>query len=92
MTDKIVNAHIEVENESVKQNVMNNIDNLKNSLAQSGVQLNTVNVNLPGYEQKSPKQMQPKKKAFSGTDEENIEETKQSDGRQRGYSTYEYVI
>jgi hypothetical protein len=93
MADKVVNANIEVENENVKKAVLNNIENLKNSLAQEGVQLNSVNVNLPGYEQKNPKQAQPKRKASSGYNEdETVDEAKNRDVKNRGYNTYEYVI
>lgn len=93
MTEKMVSANIEVENENVKKAVLNNLDNLKNSLAQNGVQLNSVNVNLPGYEQKNPKQMQPKKRQFAGFDEEEIiDESKAQNSKSWGYNTYEYVI
>jgi len=93
MTEKMVSANIEVENENVKKAVLNNLDNLKNSLAQNGVQLNSVNVNLPGYEQKNPKQMQPKKRQFTGFDEEEIiDESKAQNSKSWGYNTYEYVI
>lgn len=92
MTDKVVNARIEVENENVKQAVINNIDNLKNTLAQNGVQLNSVNVNLPGYEQKNSKQMQPKKKQDANFSDDEIEEAKNANNKSWGYNTYEYVI
>lgn len=92
MTDKLVNAHIEVENQSVKNAVMNNIDNLKASLAQNGVELNSVNVSLPGYEQKNQKQMQPRKKQSANLGNDDLEEAKLQGAKSWGYNTYEYVI
>jgi|GEM_PF-2450460 len=92
VTGKTVNARIEVENENVRQTVLHNMNNLKASLSQSGVQLSSVNVSLPGYDQKNQKQAQAKKKQYGSYREEETEESSVNNGTKRGYNTYEYVI
>ncbi len=88
-------ANIEVENENVKQLIQNNIEQLKNSLQSSGIQLNNVNVSLSSYEQKSLKNPINKKKSSVKSvyaKDSAIEEVKSSSKKMMGYNTYDYLI
>ncbi|MEJ5350766.1 MAG: flagellar hook-length control protein FliK [Melioribacteraceae bacterium] len=88
-------ANIEVENEQVKQLIQNNIEQLKNSLQSSGIQLNDVNVSLSNYEQKSLRNSNNRKKSYSKSygKEINVENSKApSTKKLMGYNTYDYLI
>ena len=88
-------ANIEVENEQVKQLIQNNIEQLKNSLQSSGIQLNDVNVSLGNYEQKSLRNSNVRKKSYSKTygKEIKVENSKApSTKKLMGYNTYDYLI
>lgn len=88
-------ANIEVENEQIKQFIQGNIEQLKNSLQASGIQLNDVNVSLGNYEQKSLRQANQKKKAYSKSayGQVKIENTKTSSSKKlMGYNTYDFLI
>jgi flagellar hook-length control protein FliK len=91
-TEQIVKASIEVENESVLQAVQTNIDQLKLSLAQSGIQVAAVNVSLAGNDNKAHKSSDSKRKLSEGGSELAVEE--KNDERlfkKYGYNTYEYL-
>ncbi|MDH7604715.1 MAG: flagellar hook-length control protein FliK [Melioribacter sp.] len=88
-------ANIEVENEQVKLLIQNNIEQLKNSLQSSGIQLNDVNVSLGNYEQKSLRNSNIKKKSYSKSysKEIKVENPKApSTKKLMGYNTYDYLI
>lgn len=91
VTDSLMHASIEVENEAAKKVVESNINQLYTTLNQNGVQVQSLNISLAGYEQKQNKP-QPQKKKFSGmSDEPEIEEKNPADEKQLGYNTYEYL-
>ncbi|MEG8945595.1 flagellar hook-length control protein FliK [Rosettibacter firmus] len=90
-----LHARFEVENEQAKQLIQNNIEQLKNSLQSSGIQLNDVNVSLGSYEQKSLRNAYAKKKSYSKSygKEIKVENTKTSSTKKMmGYNTYDYLI
>ena len=93
MVDKMVHAKIEVENDNVKQIVQSQLDNLKSSLNQNGVQLNAINVSLSNSEQKSNKAFEPKKKQFYADKTAKIDETAQQPAKikKMGYNTYDFI-
>jgi flagellar hook-length control protein FliK len=90
ITDNIVSANIEVENESVKSIVQNNSENLRNSLMQQGLQLNSLNISLSSNEQKAGKSSVSKKKQAILSKIDEKESRKVS--KNLGYNTYEYLI
>lgn len=93
VTNNIVHARVEVENEAAKQMVQSNLDALKHSLNLSGLQLSTVDVSLSGGQQKSFKSYGPKKKFnYTGKNTKISEEPDTSASRNMGYNTYEYLI
>ncbi len=88
-------ANIEVDNEQAKQLIQNNIEQLKNSLQSSGIQLNDVNVSLGNYEQKSLRNSNIRKKSYSKSynKEIKVENSKApSTKKLMGYNTYDYLI
>jgi len=91
--ENTVNANIEVESESIRQVVQNNIDVLKQNLIQSGVVVASVNINLAGHEQRSSRTYEQKKKFNSGEGDSKIDKKKGIDKRLRsmGYNTYEFL-
>ena len=93
VVDKAVHANIEVENESVKQAVQNNINNLKQSLNLNGLQLSNVSVSLSGGESKSNKAFAQKKKANQNLYNKKIDSAGDiTASKSLGYNTYEYLI
>jgi flagellar hook-length control protein FliK len=89
--DKIVNADIEVENESVKQTVLQNSEVLRTSLYQQGIQLASLNINL-NSENKSHGNTAQRKKQSSAKGEIESSKSQIKHPRNMGYNTYEYVI
>jgi flagellar hook-length control protein FliK len=91
--DSVMNTSIEVENESVRQVVQNNMDNLRQSLQQNGILLNSFSVSLSNqHEQKSSGKSGSKK----GKQEDDIEikisaDEKTVRTKKMGYNTYEYL-
>ncbi len=88
-----LNAHIEVENDQVKQFIQSNIDQLKQNFQSNGIQLNNVNVSLAEYDQRNAKTFVPKKK-FSNRDLKNeiVDKTASPISRKSmGYNTYEFL-
>ncbi len=93
--DKVVHANLEVENESVKQTVQNNISNLKQSLNINGLQLSSITISLSGGEDKSGKTFaqQQKKKTGRGSFAKKIDAPGDvTASKNMGYNTYEYLI
>ena len=90
---EVVHAKIEVQNESVQRMVQNNMDHLKQSLVQSGLQAGTINITLTNQEQKFSKPTEQKKKESDTSKSEKTEIKKErSIRRNMGYNTYEYTI
>ncbi len=93
VTNNIVHARVEVENEAVKQMVQANLDALKHSLNLNGLQLSTLDVSLSGGQQKSFKSYGTRKKFnYSGNSAKISEEPESMASRNMGYNTYEYLI
>ncbi len=93
VTENVVKANIEVESESVRQVVQNNIDVLKQSFIQSGIAVASVNINLAGQDQKSNRTYDPKKKIDTGDGDSKAVKKKGIDKKIRnlGYNTYEFL-
>jgi flagellar hook-length control protein FliK len=87
-----VNTHIEVENDQVRQFIQSNIEQLKDSLKQSGVQLSNVNISLANYEKGSAKSFAQNKKASGKTARVKASEEPEPEvNRTMGYNTYEFL-
>ncbi len=92
VTSNSVHAHIEVDNETVKQAVQNNVNDLKQSLNQNGMQLNSFTVNLSGGEQRQNKFFNLKKKLNYQNIKVQEEDNQESySTKSLGYNTYEYL-
>ncbi len=93
VVDKVVHANIEVENESVKQMVQTNINNLKQSLSQNGLQLSNLSVSISGGEAKSNKSFVQKKRTNQTLYNKKIDTASDLvSSKSMGYNTYEYLI
>ena len=95
VTDKVVKAHIEVDNEVAKHMVETNIKDLQNSSQKQGLQLGQVNISLSNTEQKNHKQFADKDKKSDENsqklmDDDFIDEEVQQI-KNLGYNTVEYV-
>ena len=90
--NSLVHTRLEVENESVRQVVQNNLDTLKQSLQQNGIQLSSFSISLSNQEQKPQGRFEPKKKLNNSGKEIRIEEEiKPENKKKMGYNTYEYL-
>jgi flagellar hook-length control protein FliK len=90
--DQMLQTKIEVENESAKQLLQNNMDALKQSLNQSGIQLSSYTISLSNPNGKNFKPFAAKKKVSGNEDLENNEnENTPVSGKKLGYNTYEYL-
>jgi flagellar hook-length control protein FliK len=94
MTDNHhVQANIEVENESVKQLIMTNVETLKQSITQSGIQLGGFSVSLNNPEGKMKREYEQKKKEQGGQQNMKVDKvvTEEIKEKKLGYNTYEYL-
>lgn len=90
--DNNVSAKIEVGNEQAKAIVVNNLPQLKETLSQQGVNLNSVNVTVSSEEQKNPEQTRQKSRKKSQENHSRIESAEEKKTvRNLGYNTYEYL-
>ena len=90
--DNVLTAKVEVENESVGHIIRNNVDQLKQSLLQSGVHVNSINISYHNPDQKQNGFQNHKRKNPSyqpGNDFEEVDESILS--KKMGYNTYEYL-
>ncbi len=86
-------ATIEVENEQIRQTVQSNIEQLKTTLHNNGIQINNLNVNLSNGEQKAHKQFSNKRKNYGGNTDSKVEQKSDLTGKKKlGYNTYEYLV
>ncbi len=87
-----LNTRIEVENEQIKQFIQSNIEQLKQALHSSGINLSNVTVSLAGNEQKFNKEFASKKKSSEKSEKIKFEE-EQPHKKQKlmGYNTYEFL-
>lgn len=96
VTDKVVKAHIEVDNEVAKHMVETNIKDLQTSTQKNGLELGQVNISLSNTEQKNQKHFADKnknsdKKSNQGLDENIVEDNENQQIKNLGYNTMEYV-
>ena len=90
--DNVLSAKVEVQNESVGQMIKNNVEQLKQSLLQNGVHLNSINISYHNSEQKQSGFQNQKKKTPSFKLNDDIETVDESVITKRmGYNTYEYL-
>lgn len=87
-----VDAKIEVENEQVKNVIVSTVDQLKQSLSQNGVHVNSVSISLIGSEHKQSSTFNQKKKNSSGMNLKNVEQVDEKPViKNYGYNTYEFL-
>ncbi|MEJ2615745.1 MAG: flagellar hook-length control protein FliK [Ignavibacteriaceae bacterium] len=94
ISNNIIHAHAEVENEAAKSLMQNNLGNLKQALAQQGMQLNSLNISLSNHqEQKSNKSYLSKRKfTYSEPQIGEIDENEHTNvSKHYGYNTYEFL-
>ncbi|MBU1101682.1 MAG: flagellar hook-length control protein FliK [Bacteroidetes bacterium] len=94
LVDNKMQTSIEVESESIKQMVMNNMDTLKQALAQSGVQVGSFNISLSQQDQKMKREFAGKKKEEGGESSKlNVGEVSSHEiaKKKMGYNTYEFT-
>ena len=90
LVDSQMHANVEVENEAVKQVMLSNIEGLKQSLAQSGVQVGGFNVSLTNQDQRAKREFSQKKKEEGGSDKIDFKEVSEEVREKKlGYNTYE---
>ncbi len=89
--DNAVNAHIEVENEVVRQTVQANIEQLKQSLIQQGLQPQNLNVSLANSDDKGNRYFRNKKKNQHNTEVELENNIEKETPKNMGYNTYDFV-
>jgi hypothetical protein len=88
-----INTRIVVENSQIKQFIQSNVDQLKQSLSSSGIDLNSVNISLADHEQKSNKSFSPRKKINGKLESINPTDNQQELAKKTmGYNTYEYLV
>jgi hypothetical protein len=94
ISNNIIHAHAEVESEAAKSLMQNNLGNLKQALAQQGMQLNSLNISLSNHqEQKSNRSYLSKRKySYSEPQIGEIDENEHTNvSKHYGYNTYEYL-
>ncbi|MCL5028266.1 MAG: flagellar hook-length control protein FliK [Bacteroidetes bacterium] len=93
VSNNTVHANVEVDTEAVKLIVQNNINDLKQSLNQNGMQLSTLTVNISGGEQKFNRSSGQKKKSNYHSVEQKVEINNSAfNTKSMGYNTYEFLI
>ncbi len=94
MVKNMVQARIDVDNDNVRQFVQNNLDTLKQSLAQSGVNISMLQVNVSSSDQKQQKFVQPGKRKPASGKEFSYEEGSETDSAKKilGYNSYDYLV
>ncbi len=93
ISDKSVSAKINVTNDSVRQMIMTQSENLKSSLSQSGIQLASLNVSVNNSDEKTTQHGKMKRKE-NFSDKKIV--IKDMPGpvkvKNLGYNTYDYVV
>lgn len=91
--DNVLNAKVDVQNETVGNLIRNNLDQLKQNLLQSGIHVNSINIsyNNSDHKQNSFSNQKRKNAAYSRISK-NENETSDFSAKQMGYNTYEYLI
>ena len=90
--DNVLTAKVEVENETVGQVIRNNVEQLKQNLLQSGVNVNSINISYSSSQQKQHGFNNQKKKNSGYQQDNNLEEVDEAIITKKfGYNTYEYL-
>lgn len=90
--DNALTAKVEVENESVGQVIRNNVEQLRQNLLQSGVQVNSISISYNSSQQKQHGFNNQKRKNNLYQQENSIEEVEEAVIiKKMGYNTYEYL-
>jgi|WetSurMetagenome_2_1015567.scaffolds.fasta_scaffold13145_2 hypothetical protein len=90
--DNVLSAKVEVENETVGHVIRNNVEHLKQSLLQSGVNVNSISISYHSTDQKQNGFNNQKRKNPSyirNNDVEEVDETIIT--KKMGYNTYEFL-
>lgn len=92
MVNNMVQARIDVDSENVRQFVQTNLDSLKQTLVQSGVNVSTLQVNVSSSDQKQPRfAAASKRKGNFGKALDLEEEGSASAKKIMGYNSYDYI-
>jgi flagellar hook-length control protein FliK len=93
-TDNNVSAKINVSNDSVRQVILTQADNLKSSLSESGIQLAALNVSVDNSDEKANPQTKTKKKSANSDDKKVVIKDIPNPVKIKnlGYNTYDYVV
>lgn len=93
ISDKSVTAKINVTNDSVRQMIMTQAENLKSSLNQSGIQLASLNVSVNNSDEKATHQGKMKRKDNFGDKKIVIKDIPGPvKVKNLGYNTYDYIV
>ena len=88
-----INTRMVVENNQIKQFIQSNVDQLKQSLSSSGIDLNSVNISLANQDQKSNKSLSQRKKLNGKLESINPADNQPAlEKKVMGYNTYEYLV
>ena len=93
MVKNVMQARIDVDSENVKQFVQTNLDSLKQSLNQNGVNIGMLQVNVSSSDQKQPRFVSPFKKKLDNSGKEiSFEEADPALSKKiLGYNSYDYL-
>ncbi|MDT3695802.1 MAG: flagellar hook-length control protein FliK [Ignavibacterium sp.] len=90
--ENVLTAKVEVENETVGQIIRNNVEQLRQNLLQSGVQVNSISITYNSSQQKQHGFNNQKRKNNPYQQENNIDEAEEAVIiKKMGYNTYEYL-
>jgi hypothetical protein len=88
-----INTRMVVENNQIKQFIQSNMEQLKQSLSSSGIDLNSVNISLANQDQKSNKSFSQRKKLNGKLESINPADNLPAlEKKVMGYNTYEYLV
>jgi len=93
-TDNNVTAKINVSNDTVRQVILTQADNLKSSLNESGIQLAALNVFVDNSEEKATQEAKTKRKSTNEDDKKVVIKDIPNPVKIKnmGYNTYDYVV
>jgi len=95
MVNNVVQANIDVDNDSIKQVVQTNLESLKQSLNSSGVNLSTISVNISSSDQQQQQQRTITNSRKRNFNMKNIvtSDDQESAATQKilGYNSYDYI-
>jgi flagellar hook-length control protein FliK len=92
-TDNNVTAKINVSNDTVRQVILTQADNLKSSLSESGIQLAALNVSVDNSKEKATPQSKTKRKSSSDDKKIVIKDIPNPVKiKNLGYNTYDYIV